>query len=115
MNFADQPALIACITFCKVSPYAVASAMTDHILPETRRVNTLKKTFPSVKLWYAFSLCMKFSLCLCMHIILHMHTPRKVYVSMCVCLYIIGCLSIHIYIDIHMHTHTQNDEIGEYY
>lgn len=88
MDFADQPALIACITFCKVSPCAVASAMTDHILPQPRRVNTLKKTIPSVRLWYAFSLCIKFSLRLCMYIILHMHTPRKVYVSMCVCVYI---------------------------
>lgn len=88
MNFADQPALIACITFCKVSPCAVASAMTDHILPETKRVNTLKKTFPSVRLWNVFSLCIKFSLRLCMYIILHMHTPRKVCVSVCVFIYI---------------------------
>lgn len=88
MNFADQPALKACITFCKVSPYAVASAMTDHILLETRRVNTLKKTFPSVRLWYASSLRIKFSLHSCMCIMLHMHTPRKMCLPMCVCVYI---------------------------
>lgn len=81
--------------------------MTDHILPETRRVNMLKKSFPSVRLWYAFSLCIKFSLCLCMYIILHMHTPRKVYVSACVCLYILVCLYRYIYIYTHAYTHTK--------
>lgn len=94
MNFAALLALIACITFCEVSPCAVASAMTDHILPETRRVNMLKKTFPSVRFWCVFSLCIKFSLNLCMYIILHVHTPRKGYETVCVCFYISVCLHI---------------------
>lgn len=52
-----------------------------------------------------------------MSILLPMHTSKKVYVAMCVCLYILvhSYIHIHIYIEREVDIYTQDDRIGECY